>query len=229
MEPGLQGTLPLAQAGNDRAMLLVGEMYLSGEGINENQTEGLAWREKAAQAGHQRDAYFVAGRYFAKYKADYAAAAEYVIAATELGHPEAQALAAEMYGSGLGVARDKAKAEQWYRLAAEHSESSWTVYLGARSYLDGAERNYGKAAELMRSAAEKGHGLAQDDLGLMYLEGALVPRDLGEAERWLTLAVEQGVPTAYAHLGTLYWKIGQPKNAVRCYIDGKGSRTSSEG
>ena len=211
--------LPLAQAGNDRAMLLVGEMYLYGEGINQNETEGLAWLEKAAQAGHARDAYFVAGRYLAKWKHDYAAAAKYVIGAAELGHPEAQAIAADMYGSGLGIAQDKAKAEKWYRLAAEHSESSWAVYLGARSYLDGAERNYGKAAELMRRAAEMGHGLAQDDLGVMYLEGSLVPRDSGEAERWLTLAVGQGVPTAYLHLGSFYAQAGQPKNAVRCYID----------
>ena len=32
--------LPLAQAGNDRAMLLVGEMYLYGEGINEKPDRG---------------------------------------------------------------------------------------------------------------------------------------------------------------------------------------------
>lgn len=44
----------------------------------------------------------------------------------------------------------------------------------------------------MRAKAEKGNGLAQYNLGLVYMQGQLVPVDLPEAFVWLTLASENG-------------------------------------
>jgi hypothetical protein len=44
----------------------------------------------------------------------------------------------------------------------------------------------------LRIKAEKGNALAQYNLGLVYLDGALVPADLPEAFVWLTLAAENG-------------------------------------
>ena len=56
----------------------------------------------------------------------------------------------------------------------------------------------------LRSKAEQGSVVAQSMLGISYLHGYEVERDLSEAFRWLTLAADRGAPRAEAWLGTMY-------------------------
>jgi TPR repeat protein len=221
--------VPVAKAGHPRAMLLVGEMLLFGHGTTSDIDEGLMWLERAADDGLAREATYLAGRFLARWKHDWTRAAPYVSRAAALGHPEAQAMLANMYAMGRGVARNPAEAERLRRQAADTTEDTWTVWLAARSYLDGGRdggsRDTGRGIELLRKAAEKGHALAQDDLGAIYLEGALVPVDLREAQRWLEAASRNGVATAHMRLAKLYLAKGQPNNALSCWIDAwKGAR-----
>ena len=48
--------------------------------------------------------------------------------------------------------------------------------------------DYGRAIDLYRAAAMRGHPIAQYLMGVMYQEGWGVKRDLVEAYKWLTLA-----------------------------------------
>ncbi len=52
--------------------------------------------------------------------------------------------------------------------------------------------DYATALQLWRPLAEKGHMEAQYSLGVMYADGAGMPRDDAAAHMWFTLAAAQG-------------------------------------
>ena len=68
--------------------------------------------------------------------------------------------------------------------------------------LDGVNVDHVKAVDLLRSAADKGHVLAQSHLGDCYLNGHGVEKDEQEAARLHRLAAQAGnavaIPTARA-------------------------------
>ena len=57
-------------------------------------------------------------------------------------------------------------------------------------------KDYGKAVEWYRKAADQGEPAAQFSLGLMYEQGTGVNRNLTEADRWYRLAAKNGDPDA---------------------------------
>jgi TPR repeat protein len=52
--------------------------------------------------------------------------------------------------------------------------------------------------------AKQGNASAQNDLGLMYIEGNGVPKDELEAVKWYRKSAEQGNAVGQAHLGAIY-------------------------
>jgi TonB family protein len=54
-----------------------------------------------------------------------------------------------------------------------------------------------------RAGAERGEAAAQNKLGLIYLNGSGVPKDMGEAKKWLLKAADQGLSDAQQTLGLL--------------------------
>lgn len=69
----------------------------------------------------------------------------------------------------------------------------------------GVNRSDQQALDLIRKAADLGHGPAQTVLGYFYESGTLVPRGLQQAAAWYTKAAEQGDPVAQWVLGRMYW------------------------
>ena len=70
----------------------------------------------------------------------------------------------------------------------------------------GAMRNY-------RIAADQGHLESQNDVGLFYVMGMGVPKNVAEGEKWLRKAANSGHPTAQRNLGFLYMEgMGVPKD-----------------
>ena len=69
---------------------------------------------------------------------------------------------------------------------------------------DGVSRDYKKAAEYFRNAAEQGHAIAQYNLGLMYELGDGVPQSYSNAFSWYLKAAEQGLARAQYDLASLY-------------------------
>lgn len=55
-----------------------------------------------------------------------------------------------------------------------------------------------------KRAAEQGWAEAQDDLGIMYYNGKIRPKDLGLAFFWFEQAAKQGYVDAEFHVGILY-------------------------
>lgn len=65
-------------------------------------------------------------------------------------------------------------------------------------------KDYAKAFEEWKAAADAGQAEAQFDLGVLYAQGLGVQRDLTVAERWYRKAAEQGNAEAEFALGQMY-------------------------
>ncbi len=66
------------------------------------------------------------------------------------------------------------------------------------------DKDYARAAKLLRPLAEQGNANAQLNLGVMYENGQGVLQEYREAAKWYRLAAEQGNVPAQANLGVIY-------------------------
>jgi len=140
--------------------------------------------------------------------------------AADGGESLAQWKLGRMYADGDGVARDDAKALDYFSMIVEHfadeepdpSERSMvsSAFVAVGLYLrDGVatakiEPDQERAFELFRYAATFFRNAeAQYHLGRMYLEGVGVRKDLRQGVNWLDLAARKGHPQAQALLGQL--------------------------
>jgi TPR repeat protein len=91
------------------------------------------------------------------------------------------------------IAKDAAKAVEWYRKAAAQGHAEAQYHLGWKySKGEGVPKDAAKAAEWYRKAAAQGHAEAQYHLGNMYYEGLGISQDYAEAVKWWLLAAAQG-------------------------------------
>jgi hypothetical protein len=78
--------------------------------------------------------------------------------------------------------------------------------------------SFSKEAELLKIEAKLGNTEAQYYLGVMYMDGIVVPQDNEEALIWYRMAALQGEPSAQLKLGLIYSKgQGVPKNLIEAY------------
>lgn len=136
----------------------------------------------------------------------------------EAGDTNAQHSLGKMYASGEGVAKDDAKAVEWYQKAAEQGNKDAQFEI-AYCYTGrcGLKRDATKSAEWFQKAAEQGHAKAQFHLGLLYLFNQdLLARDGANAAEWLQKAAEQGFVDAQNLLGLMYRDgVGVAKNSAK--------------
>jgi TPR repeat protein len=107
----------------------------------------------------------------------------------EHGDAAAQFRLGVAYADGLGVARDAAKAAQWYRRAADQGVALAQFSLGVMYQQgDGVPRDPAAAARWYRRAADQDFAFAQLGLGSAYETGSGVARDDVQAYLWFSLA-----------------------------------------
>ncbi|MBR5213143.1 MAG: sel1 repeat family protein [Akkermansia sp.] len=179
-----------AEQGYADAQCGLGYCYALGEGVAQNQSEAVKWFRKAAEQGY--------------------AAAQYNLATC--------------YAEGKGVVQDKEEAVKWFRKAAEQGMveaedrlreleppvSSFALSeelcnQGLKFY---NSKEYEKAAECFRQAAEQGHAQAQFELGACYSLGKGVSEDSAEALKWFRKSAEQGHEYSCLMLG-IYYECGK--------------------
>src|SRR5690606_11462349 len=68
---------------------------------------------------------------------------------------------------------------------------------------DGLPKNYAKAVEWYRKAADRGNAVAQYNLGTIYRAGKGVPKNTDEAMKWYRLAAAQNYEAAKTELASL--------------------------
>lgn len=99
------------------------------------------------------------------------------------------------------------------RAAAERGDPK-AQFAVALQYDTGNPTNYPEALRWFRMAAEGGYAVAEAKLGLMYLYGWAVRRDVVEAARWYKRAADQGHVAAQVQIGVMYLGgQGVPRNA----------------
>ena len=131
------------------------------------------WLRRAAEQGDSEAQFWLGVAYERGWfgATDLQCALEWLRESATQGHPDAQVALGDMYGDGEGVVQDWAIAAEWYRKAAEHIPD-----LG-------------------------GAGQGRNKLGLLYLEGYGVPRDLVRAYMWFSLAHdEKNLETAQSRM-----------------------------
>jgi len=117
--------------------------------------------------------------------------------------PEAQFALAKKYDTGDGVAKDEAKAVEWYKKAAEQGHAKAQFNLGV-DYSNGigVAKDEAEAVKWYQKAAEQEDAEAQYNLGVCYLNGAGVAKDDEEAVKWFRKATEQGNADGQNNLGS---------------------------
>ena len=89
------------------------------------------------------------------------------------------------YEYGEGVAKDLAKAAEWYRKSAEQGNAT-AQYTLAIFYKNGygVTQNKAEAAKWYKKAAEQGDANAQNSLGYCYDHGEGVEKNSAKAVEW---------------------------------------------
>ena len=143
--------------------------------------------------------------------------------AARKGVLNAQLRLAEIYGAGVGVAKDRAKSYDYYQqivskfagASPRHpvaGQIAKAFVALAGFYLEGFKElnikpDAARAASLYRHAASYfGHVEAQYNLARMYLEGRGVNKNVRLAVNWLTNATRKRHAPSQAVLGNLLWQ-----------------------
>lgn len=128
--------------------------------------------------------------------------------AAALGDPEASYIAGGMYYKGIGTLKDPFKAFKYLDYAARNGKTSAQSSRAlAEFYILGAvvPRNYQKAFQWYREAAQSGDREAQLELGYLYFVGRGIEQDFKEAMAWFRKAALNGDPTAQYNLGIMWY------------------------
>jgi hypothetical protein len=100
--------------------------------------------------------------------------------------------------------------------AASTANSAQEFLQGLNDYQGG---RYPQALTLFRESAAQGNALAQNYLGLMYMNGSGVNTDYAQALSWYNKAATQGNYSGECNLGIMYDRgLGVPKDKVTAYM-----------
>jgi uncharacterized protein len=121
-----------AEQNNARAQNLLGVMYQTGHGIEQNFVEAAVWYRKAAENGNAAAQANLAEMYRsgAGVNRDYREAFIWYVKAAAQDQSYAQFQVGTMYRYGVGVEGNDQEAAEWYRKAAENGEAAAQYNLG---------------------------------------------------------------------------------------------------
>ena len=191
---------PLAEKGNARAQIILGNVYATGEGAPKDAAEAVRWYRLAAEQGNAQGQVNL-GSMYANGEGvpnDDVEAVRWFRFAAEQGHATGQVNLGVFCANGAGVPKDAAEAVRWFRFAAEQGNAQGQVNLGVY-YADGDDgvpKDAAEAVRWYRLAAEQGNAQGQNNLGLMYANGKGVLKDLATAHMWFNIASANGYEAA---------------------------------
>ncbi len=115
---------PLAEEGNDQALVLLGNMYNDGKGVEQNHAVAFQHYKQALTSGNDNAMLAIATMYAEGLgtEKDFPAAFEWFKKSAEAGNPAAQFMIASFYLNGHAelpdVKPDIVKSYAWYRITA---------------------------------------------------------------------------------------------------------------
>jgi len=196
------GTLTTGADGitqNSKDQFRLGWAYERGEGVPRSYEQAGIWYRKSAdqgnpQAMHNLGVLLLLGMGTQK---DAVAGYLWIRKAAEAGDPASAFLTGKLLLKGVGVPRNTQEAVSWLRKAADAGNADALARLGQDTYFgdDGIKKDPKAALPLIRAAAEKGNRWACDTMGILYIRGELVPKDLRTANSWLIRGSHAGPPS----------------------------------
>ena len=174
----------------------IGEIYICGYGITQNESEGLKWVQIAAE-NNNSEAQSTMGRYYSHIGED-SKAFDWFFKAAQNGDDYGKYMLGQAYLEGKGTCLDSKRALRWTLSSALGGDpgAQWEM---ARAYFEGHDHpfNFDKNAEEFISwttkAADKGLPVALYYLGMIYLDGFNnIPVDKKLAKKWIQKAADQG-------------------------------------
>lgn len=138
---------PLAQAGNAGAQVLVGKMYMLGQGVPKNSDTALHWFRAASDQGNPEAEFFLGAMYLLPAK-DIPQGLKWLRLSAEQGVSDAQLLLGMSYLKGSDLPHDLVQADMWLHLAAAKGDTY------ATSQWERAEK------QMSPDQVEKARGLA---------------------------------------------------------------------
>ena len=207
-----------AEQGYPKALVLIGSLYSSGEGVAKDDVEAVKWYRLAAEKNNASGQFNLGLSYANGHGVvkDEVEAVKWYRKAANQGHAYAQHNLGVSYATGLGVEQDNSEALKWFKKSAEKGHSYAQRSLAAVYAIGrGVEQNHAEALKWYRLAAEQGSAPAQYRLALIYHNGTGVAKNDREAVKWCRKSAEQDFASAQNSLGYMYDEgIGVDKNAV---------------
>ncbi len=127
----LKESTPLAEQGSPEAQLLLGRMFLMGQGVSRDLDKAAKWFRASADQGNA-DAQFFVGSYYLLPRRDIPEGVRWLRLSAEQGNQDAQLLLGRTYAEGSSeVPRDPVQGEMWLRLAARDNLAFYGSQLSA--------------------------------------------------------------------------------------------------
>ena len=120
----------VAKQGNQEAQLIVGKMYMIGQGVEKDSEQAIQWFKAAADQGNT-DAQFFLGAMYLLPQRDIAEGLKWLRLSADQGMQDAQFLLGMAYLKGQNLAHDFVQADMWLRLAAAHGGEFYESQLAA--------------------------------------------------------------------------------------------------
>ena len=188
------------------AMVYLGYIYETGDGVEQDGAKAAEWYTKAADSGHT-DAMNYLGYIYEHgdvVEQDVAKAVGWYTKAADLGNTDAINSLGYMYAEGYGVEQDNDKALEWY-VKSLSSFPDYEVYKIIVDILhgeDAAEKWFEESGD-----AEKMMALAELYRSHYSDNGEQVLPDFDKAIEWYTKAADLGNSDAMKMIGNMY-KLG---------------------
>jgi TPR repeat protein len=112
---------PLAQEGKVEAQILLGKMYMLGQGVPKNTDAALKWFRAAADKGNAEAQFFLGAMYLLPAR-DIPQGLKWLRLSAEQGTPDAQVLLGMAYLKGTELPHDLVAADMWLHLAASKGD-----------------------------------------------------------------------------------------------------------
>ncbi len=193
-----------AEAGNNRAILLLADCYHNGWGTAADPEKAFFWFMKAAESGDPTGMVAAANCYKngTGTAPDEEKAFEWDLRAAGEGDSAGMLNTAICFEDGLGTEKDPAAAFDWYKKAAENGYDL-AMYNLARCYLSGVgtEPDSAQAFYWTGKLAETGNLQGMYNLAMMYQYGFGTEPDPRQAYLWYRRAAEAGDADAMLSLG----------------------------
>lgn len=189
-----------ADQGHIEAKAQMAYLYLIGFGVKKDEEKAVKLFTELSKKGSGFSTFYL-GKVHEKgivVPQSYQKALEYYMQVSD--YSAAQNGIGNLYLNGWGVAKDNAKAFEWFLKSAEmdHPESQYEVsYMYYKGI--GVNKDSAKAFYWAQRGAILGSAKAQYTLGHMYSYGDVVPQDDKKSFEWHLRAAEQGnVESEYA-------------------------------